>query len=272
MTILSNHDYGANAPRPLANVPSLSNAQTARSLTEANDRGALSTLAADGHPFGSIVQYTLDTMGEPVMLLSDLAEHSKNIHVDGRASLLVSVAPQAGDDPMSLARVTLIGRLHRVPQTELTVLRDPYLEAHPFAKHYVNFGDFSFWRLELGTVRYVGGYGRMSWIETDDYHSAAPDPLARHAAAIVSHMNTDHADACLSYVRSFAAIEDAVSARMIGADHLGIDLIADTSHGIQPVRIAFNEPVDSPNSARHALMAMLERTHSMPSSHNNASS
>ena len=259
MTTPTTHIYGGSAPKPVAPLPVPTHAEYARSLAATYSRGTLSTLNDDGYPFGSVVLYVLDDRGQPVMLLSELAEHTKNIRRDGRASVLVSSTVMPGDDPMALPRVTLIGALTQVPDAELPSVRARFLEAHPSAESYVGFGDFAWWSLDLESVRFVGGYGRMSWVDVDAYMHVEADPLAPHADGIMAHMNTDHADANLAYAHALAGIPNATSARMVAVDRLGFDLLAATPDGLQPARLNFDAPVDTPEAVRKAVVALLAR-------------
>jgi putative heme iron utilization protein len=260
---ITTHLYGGAAPQPLAPLPMPTHAEYARSLAATYVRGTLSTLDDEGHPFGSVVLYVLDDRGQPVMLLSELAEHTKNIRRDGRASVLVSSTVMPGDDPMALPRVTIIGSLLPVADDELPALRERFLAEHPSAENYVEFGDFGWWRLVLDSVRFVGGYGRMSWVDVDSYMHVQADPLARHGDSIMAHMNTDHADANLAYARAQATSADATSARMVAVDRLGFDLLATTPRGLQPARVNFDEPVETPDEVRKAVVALLARARAM---------
>jgi putative heme iron utilization protein len=90
-----------------------------------------------------------------------------------------------------------------------------------------------------------------------------PDPLVRHGDAIMAHMNTDHADANLAYARALAGIANATSARMVAVDRLGFDLLASTPDGLQPARVNFDEPVDTPDAVRKAVVALLARARAL---------
>jgi putative heme iron utilization protein len=145
-------------------------AERARTLVAARGDGALSTIARDpaGFPYGSHVLYAL--VGErPVFLISGLAEHTKNLEADPRASLLVIEGGRAGDDVLALGRVTLLGTCVRV---ERALVEDAFLARHPDAKGYASFKDFGYWALEVVSARYVGGFGRMSWIAAVDWQQA----------------------------------------------------------------------------------------------------
>jgi putative heme iron utilization protein len=142
-------------------------AQQARELAEAGRVGALCTLARDrqGWPFGSVAPYALDAAGRPVFLLSALAVHTQNLIADPRASLLIAGAGDA--DPLASPRLTLLGRVVRVPPEDLDAARDLYLGRHPQALTWADFGDFAFYRMEPDCVYFVGGFGVQVWV--DDY-------------------------------------------------------------------------------------------------------
>ena len=256
------HAYDGAAPATFTTTPAPTHAANARTLVAAHRLATLATLRPDGHPFASVVQYVTDEQGRPITLISELAEHTKNLRVDGRASVLVSATVHEGDDPMALPRVTLLGTLREVGASGLAVAHAAFVDAHPTAASYAGFGDFTFWRLDVESVRYVGGYGRMSWIPLDAYLSTDADPLAAHADAIVTHMNDDHADACLVYARFYAGFADASSARLIGVDRLGMDLVAVVPNGLQPARVNFDDEQTTPEGVRKAVVALLVRARS----------
>lgn len=143
----------------------------ARNLAERMSLGTLSTLAIDpaGYPFGSVMTYVINPEGDPVLLASTLAEHTTNFAADPRASLMIFEDPGQGD-PLAFERVTLIGDIEKgVSEAE----ENAYLAVHPHATGYSKFPDFSFYKLRLNAVRYVGGFGRMSWVGVDEFRSAS---------------------------------------------------------------------------------------------------
>ncbi len=264
--------------RTLAATPGIrgepSDAERGRTLLATARTGALSTVALDpaGYPFGSLVAYAVDDAGRPLLCLSDLAEHSHNLAADPRASLMVSEAgaaapahPGAGD-PLALPRVTVLGpvvELHGDARDE--ALR-AYRHRHPDA-FYAAFSDFRLYRLDVASVRYVGGFGRMSWVAADDHAAAEPDPLRPHAAGIVEHMNDDHADALVTYCRTFGGRPATARAEMVGVDRYGFTMLAadeGTDGGAggdtgdrTAVRIPFGRRVDTAGAVRAAMIALL---------------
>ncbi len=235
-------------------------AERCRTLVAAASRGALSTLAADpaGHPYGSVVSYALDEAGNPIFFVSLMAEHTQNALADPRASLLVTEPVPDGADPLASGRATLMGRMERVPDAKRDSVRDAYLAANPAASYYIDFGDFTFFRLTVDAIRYVGGYGRMSWVDAADYAMAEPDPLAGAVAAgIIAHMNDDHADSQVLYCQHLLGRADTTSASMSAVDRYGFDMVAVGPTGRAAVRMAFAEPCDDAVAVRTALVALV---------------
>src|SRR5258708_6392397 len=138
-------------------------AERSRTLMTAKAFGSLATMSTEcpGFPFGSLVGYAVDEVGRPLLCLSSLAEHSRNMAANPRASLLVS-EHDGGNNLLALARVTLVGEMAQVDGDERQACLDLYLAVHPSA-FYASFRDFSVYRLEVANVRFVGGFGRMSW-------------------------------------------------------------------------------------------------------------
>jgi hypothetical protein len=239
-------------------VPTPSHAERARSLAAQLGTGTLCTRTEDpeGYPYGSFVTFAFDGP-DPVFLVSALAEHTKNLKRDPRASLLV--AESGASDPLANGRVTLLGPCRRLEDAEhVASARAAFLAAHPGAAYYVDFKDFGFWKLRTESIRYIGGYGRMSWVDCDTWRAAEPDPLASVAAGIVSHMNDDHADSMVLLCKAFSKAIDVDEVRMTSIDRYGFEMSAVTPKGPRPVRLAFDAPVHDTTSARVAIVAMVK--------------
>ena len=247
-----------DTPEPLYDIriPTPTHAERARTLVSQISTGTLCTLALDpeGYPYGSFVTVAF-AEADPIFLISGLAEHTKNLERDPRASLLVAEGGSA--DPLANGRVTLLGPCARVKEDGGSA-RAAFLAAHPNSSYYADFRDFAFWKLHVEHVRYIGGYGRMSWISQADWRGAEPDPLAPSAAGMVAHMNADHADALLLYCKAFTRGNEITSATMTGVDRYGFELSAMTSSGPRPVRLAFANPVSTPEEVRAALISMVK--------------
>jgi putative heme iron utilization protein len=155
---------------------SSSHVERARSLAQTVRVGSLATLAQEpaGFPYASFVTFALDGAA-PVFLLSELAEHTRNLRADDRAALLI--VEEGEGEPLALARLTLIGRCRAVTSgsTLSESAKRAMLARHPSAERYLLLKDFSFWRLEVETLRYVGGFGRMSWGAGAEWTAACGD-------------------------------------------------------------------------------------------------
>jgi heme iron utilization protein len=201
------------------------------------------------------VIYGLDG-GAPVFVLSELAEHTRNLRADPRASLLL--VERSEGDPLARARVTLLGPCRPVEGAERPRALDALVAAHPGAARYADFGDFHVWRLQVEAVRYIGGFGRMSWVDADAWARAEPDPFVAHAAGILSHMNEDHADALLAYCHALTRATDATQATMTGVDRYGFELSALTAAGARPLRLPFSRTLTTVAEVRAELVALVQ--------------
>jgi heme iron utilization protein len=239
-------------------VPEPSFAERARTLLHLSRIGSLSTLSRKqpGFPFGSVMPYGLDDRGRPVFLISTMAMHTQNLQSDPRASLLVTQA-EAGD-PLGASRVTLVGNVLPVPEAEVAEARQLYLAAYENSKYWVDFEDFSFYRMTVMDIYYVGGFGVMGWVASSEYDNAKIDPLADVAAGIIQHMNADHKDALVQLARVFAGIE-AEEASMTAVDRLGFHVRLKTTDGMRSARIAFLREVNDSAQARKILVEMVQQ-------------
>lgn len=257
---MSRHGQGGAPAGPGAPEPAF--AEQARTLVHLGRTGTLGTLSRrhPGHPFVSIMPYAPDERGRPLVLISTLAMHTQNLAADPRASLLVA---QPGDDPLALARVTLMGAARRLEAGERPLARDAYLARHPNAVHWVDFDDFAFWRLDVADVYFVGGFGAMDWLTVPGYETARPDPLADAAPGIIEHMNRDHADALVLYARVLGQLP-AEAAEMVAVDRLGFKLRVRAADGLHARRIGFPREVASAEQCRVVLIEMLADLRSRP--------
>ena len=244
-----------------AAVPAPTHAERCRTLVLQARSAALSTLARDpeGFPYGSLVTVAIDTVGRPLFLLSTLAEHTGNLLARPQASVLITEPISAHDQPLALGRVTILGLCSAVAEEERARARETFLAQQPSASYYVDFTDFAFYRIEPSALRYVGGFGRMSWVTAEDYRLAEADPLAAASAGILTHMNDDHAEAVLAYAKVLAKIEDATAATMTAVDRYGFELAAKTHAGPRAARLAFDTPVATSDEVRRAMVALVER-------------
>jgi putative heme iron utilization protein len=248
--------------------PEPSHAERCRTLVASASRGALSTLAADpeGYPYGSVASYGLDDAGNPLFFVSLMAEHTQNAIRDPRASLLVTEPVPEGADPLASGRVTLMGVLSPVADSDRATARERYLAANPTSEYYIDFGDFTFYRLDVESIRYVGGYGRMSWVDAAQYASAEPDPLADAATGIIAHMNDDHREAQVLFCRHLAGRPDTTEAEMSSVDRYGFEMIAGSPAGRAAVRLGFPHQCTTGDEVRQAMVAMVATARALASS------
>lgn len=207
--------------------------------------------ANDAWPYASLVETACDHAGRPILLLSDLADHTKNFAIDARVSLLFdNTAGLAA--PLTGARVTLQGRIERLDDE--TDLRRRYLARHPGAAEYADFGDFNFYRVIPDRFHLVAGFGRIHWIGADAvlFDTAETAALAEREQDIVDHMNADHADAVDLYA---ATVADAAGTgwRMTGIDPEGADL----GRNGEILRLPFDHLVHDADSARKMLVDLV---------------
>lgn len=240
-------------------IPEPSFAERARTLLQLVRVGSLSTMSRKrpGFPFGSVMPYALDKAGCPVFLISTMAMHTQNLSSDPRASLLATQS-HAGADPLGASRVTLMGNVAKIPEPEVAPARKNYLERYEDSKHWVDYEDFSFYRMDVVDVYYVGGFGVMGWIAASEYAQAEADPLADAAAGIIQHMNADHKEALILLARVYGGIE-AEDAAMTAVDRLGFHVRLNTRDRVRGTRIAFSREVRSAEETRNVLIQMVEQ-------------
>lgn len=189
-----------------------------RRVVRACRKAVLSTLLAEGGaPYGSLVTVALDHDLSPILLLSAMSDHSRNIATDSRVSLLFD-GTDGHPNPQTGPRVTLMGWVEKTTDPRL---RARFLARHPGAALYADFADFSFWRMMPERAHFVGGFGRAVWL---------PVPFGIDPAVSAA----------------FAAAPEP--AGVVGWDLDGVDVM----HCDDPVRIAFARPAESPASAHKA--------------------
>jgi putative heme iron utilization protein len=204
--------------------------------------------------------YGLDDQGRPIFLISTMAMHTQNLQADHHASLLVT-QNDADGDPLGAGRVTLVGNVLPLPKPELAEARKLYLARHANSKYWVDFEDFSFYRMDVVDVYYVGGFGVMGWVSASEYASSRHDPLADSMTEIIQHMNADHKDALVLLARTFAGIESQ-EATMTAVDRLGFHVRVKTQEGMRGARIAFLREVANPTETRKVLVEMVQQARS----------
>ncbi|GAA1896953.1 HugZ family pyridoxamine 5'-phosphate oxidase [Williamsia serinedens] len=249
-----------SVPAPLVeptNPVRPSAAEEARTIAASTNTATLASLTADGDPWASYVTFGL-LGGDPVLCVSHMAEHGRNLATDPRASLAV-VAPTSDTDPLAGSRITLAGRVEKPTGDDYDAARTAHLAAVPAARYYVDYSDFTLWVLRVERVRWVGGYGRMDSATGPDYAAAQPDPVAPASGPAVDHLNADHADSLASMARAFGGFPDATAASCTGADRYGLDLKVTTPRGVAYTRVGYTTPIDGIDDLRAATVDLARR-------------
>lgn len=217
----------------------------ARHLLRTVRSGALATLdPEDGTPFASLVTIATDVDGTPLMLLSRLSGHTRNLLKDPRASLLFSAGGKG--DPLAHPRLTVTGLVSQVTEPRI---RERFIARHPKAKLYADFPDFGFFALAPKAGHLNGGFAKAATLTKDELllDLAGCDALVSGEAGAIAHMNADHADALAVYARDASA-----NWRLSGLDPEGMDLLAgDRTH-----RVTYPSPVRDMGSLRKSLVEM----------------
>ncbi len=224
-----------------------------RDLVRGLDRAALATaLPADcgAWPYASLVLAAVDHDLSPILLISDLAEHTKAIAADGRVSLLFD-GTHGLDQPLTGPRVTLVGRAARTDDSRLA---QRFIARHPDAEMYAGFKDFHFYRVAVERAHLVAGFGKIRWLSTAELGAVPADGLAESEPGIVAHMNEDHADAVHLYASKLLGL-GGDDWRMTGIDAEGIDL---RRQG-RVARLAFDAPLGGAAEARKVLVALVAK-------------
>jgi hypothetical protein len=252
--VIRDHGDVGDAPsvppplRPLTITTQPSAAEQARTIAAAANAATLATLTADGDPWASLVAYGL-TGGAPVLCVSNLAEHGRNLTNDPRASLSI-VTASSDTDPLATSRITLAGVVASPVGADRDAARAAYLNAVPGARFYIEYSDFTLWVLRVERVRWVGGYGRMDSATAEQYLGAEPDPVTPAAARAIAHLNADHADALASMAQAFGGYPDAETAICTGIDRYGLDVRVHTPRGVAYTRVGFPEPLHAADQLR----------------------
>lgn len=226
---------------------------TVRTLLRELDRAALATCLpgdAGAWPYTSLVLVAIDHDLSPILLLSDLAEHTKAIQADNRVSLLFD-GTGGLDQPLTGPRATLLGRA--VPTTDERV-KQRFLRRHPDAALYAGFKDFKYYRVVPERAHLVGGFGKIRWLEIADFLPASAGGLADDEPGIVSHMNEDHSDAVQLYATRLLR-RSGDGWLMTGIDAEGIDL----RQGGQVARLNFDASLTASGEARKVLVALVAK-------------
>jgi putative heme iron utilization protein len=224
----------------------------ARALLRRSRQGALATLApGSGDPYCSLVNVASHSNGSPILLISRLALHTRNILADPRVSLMLD--ERAEGDPLEGARIMLAGQAEQAGGTEEEVLRRRYLNAHPSAEAFVNFKDFSFFKIRPAGAHLVAGFGRIVDLKPEQFLTeiSDADALLQAEQGAIEHMNADHRGAMNLYATKLLGAEQT-DWRCTGCDPDGMDMQA----GAQRLRLEFPERVTNGTALRKMLVRL----------------
>ena len=220
-----------------------------KDLINEHSSGVLSTLSVKlgGFPFGSIVPFCNDQNGYPIIYISTIAEHTKNILADSRVSLFL--ASTDNSDVQAKGRATIVGNVELITDDE--EVRERYYKYFPSSKRYSEMHSFNFYRIVPTTIRFIGGFGAIHWVDKAEYTDENPF-WGETENQIISHMNTDHrSDLALytSFYKNMTTLaEDSVE--IVGIDTNGFDLLLNNNK----IRFNFETPITTTAEARNAFV------------------
>jgi heme iron utilization protein len=227
----------------------------AKSLLRRSRQGALASLMhGSGDPYCSLVNIASHCDGSPILLISRLALHTQNILGDSRISLMLD--ERAEGDPLEGARIMLAGRAEQANAADEAILRRRYLNAHPSAEAYVNFKDFSFFKVKPAAAHLVAGFGRIVDLKPEQFLTdiSDADALLEAEQGAIEHMNADHRDAMNLYATRLLGAEQS-DWRCTGCDPDGMDMQA----GMKALRLDFPQRIVTPAALRQVLKELADR-------------
>jgi putative heme iron utilization protein len=227
-------------------------AKAVKKLLREGRSGALATLMpGSGDPYCSLVNVATAADGAPLMLLSTLAIHTKNLRTDGRVSLMLDERKES--DPLQGSRVMLMGSCSKNTNSSAP---SAYLRRHPEAEQFASFGDFAYYRVDISRAHLVAGFGRIVDLSPQDILTDVSDAVALLEAQddAIDHMNADHAEACRLYATKLLGAPDG-DWRCVGIDPEGIEL----QNGRTALRLFFPQRVTAPGLLRAVLKQLAEQ-------------
>ncbi|WP_316195737.1 HugZ family protein [Bradyrhizobium sp. SZCCHNRI3052] len=225
-----------------------------QSLLRRSRQGALATLmVGSGDPYCSLVNVATASDGAPIILISRLAVHTRNVLADSRVSLMLD--ERAPGDPLEGTRIMLSGKAEQATDDNREMMRRRYLNAHPSAADYADFADFSFFVIRPSGAHLVAGFGRIVDLKPEQFLTdiSDADELILAEQGAVDHMNEDHREALALYATKLLGAE-AAEWRCSGCDPEGLDLMADG----KTLRLGFPERVTTPGALRKMLVRLAD--------------
>ena len=242
-------------------------AAEARQFLRSTRSGVLSSFSAKfaDYPFGSVMPFVLDHNCQPIVLISSIAEHTKNIIANPKVSLLVfqSNNLKSAEDLHANGRLSLIGEAVQIDKDDADLMAR-YCRYFPESTGYLAMHDFQFYRINIHQVRYIAGFGKMGWLagkelageEVVDLKNAEKTAtIAQLETSMIEHMNADHADSLLAYCQHFHSVKPSRMS-LIGVDSDGFDIETVIADDIKTLRFTFETPIFDANSARMAFVEL----------------
>ncbi|KAK9806037.1 hypothetical protein WJX73_007765 [Symbiochloris irregularis] len=236
-------------------------AERTRTLCALSKSGVISTLACrgdeQGFPRGGVVEYVLDNTGRALFSLSSLSGHTQDLLNNERCSFTVT---QPGFKDLSQGRLTVTGLTRKVPEAESAEAKDAYRAAHP-KSFWIDFGDFTMFRMEPLVVRYNFGFASAGKVGAQEFAAAQPDPIAPISQPIATHVNDDHSKATLAIVQHFVPLDAPITAaRVLNFDRLGMEVLCTDAEGEFACRVPFIRPAETRDAVRQMFVEMLKDT------------
>ena len=234
-------------------------ATEAKQFLRSTRSGVLSSFSSkfDGYPFGSVMPFVLGHDCQPIVLISTIAEHTKNIIANPKVSLLVFQSDnlKSAEDLHANGRLTLIGEAEQIDKKDVDLMAR-YCRYLPESTGYLAMHDFQFYRINITQARYIAGFGKMGWISGEEILGLNnSSEIAQLETSMIEHMNADHTDSMMQYCAYFYSVyPQAVD--LIGIDSEGFDIEAVIEDRIQILRFTFESPIFDAHSARMAFVAL----------------
>ena len=230
-------------------------AAEAKQFLRSTRSGVLSSFSAKflGYPFGSVIPFVLGHDGQPIVLISTIAEHTKNIIANPKVSLLVFAG---AEDLHANGRLTLIGEAEQLEKNDVDLMAR-YCRYLPESTGYLAMHDFQFYRIHIVQARYIAGFGKMGWMQGEEMvnFNQQSTAIAKLETSMIEHMNADHTDSLLQYCQHFHGVTPN-RAMLVGVDSDGFDIEAVIDDDNKILRFTFNSPIFDASSARMAFVAL----------------
>ncbi len=236
-------------------------AKESREFVTMQRHAALSTisLSRQGYPFGSFVPYDMTADGKPVIYVSLIAEHYKNLSADAKASLLV-FDPFGLENPQAYARASVLVNFKIADAVRVEEVKASYEKRFPGSINYEIAHNFVFMLGEPYKIRWIGGFGDMTWVDGKAFCEAELDSIIYHSMDIIDHMNSDHRDALIDYVRAFSDYKpDKAEVQMTKIDATTFSLAVKTPKGRKDLTLKLPQRIETPEEARSTLIKLLKQ-------------